>query len=178
MVTTRVGVQGLGWPLPVPSGLGLWAMAAGWPWTAARPTADLQGRVLPAGHLAGAEGHGRIKLGLEQLELLHRLQGLWGDLGRTPQEVVVLTGVLRQVKEQWGLVGSQGAGSVAGRVCCGVAVGRAWGGGTPVLRTPGSEGTRPWGRRAQQGWGQLPWVKKWALYFPLRTAKTPRISSG
>lgn len=76
--------EGLGWPLPVPSGLGFWAMAAGWPGTAARPTADLQGRVLPPGHLAGAEGHGRIKLGLEQLELLRRLQGLWGDLGRIP----------------------------------------------------------------------------------------------
>lgn len=175
MATTRLVVKGLRWPLTVPSGLGLWTVAAGWPGAAAWPTADLQGRVLAPGHLAGAEGHGRIKLGLEQLELLHHLQGLWGDLGRTPQEVVVLTRVLRQIKEQWGLMGSQGVGSVAGRVCRGVAVGRAWRGGHI---SPGSGGPRPWGHRGQQGWGQLPWVKKWALYFPLRTAKTPRISSG
>lgn len=77
-----------------PSGRELWAVAAGWPGAAARLAAHLQGRVRAQGHLAGAEGHACIKLGLEQLQLLHRLQGLWGDLSPTPQKVVVLTGVL------------------------------------------------------------------------------------
>lgn len=55
------------------SGPGLGAVAAGWPRGAAWLTADLQGRVLAPGHLAGAEGHGRVKLGLEQLQLLQCL---------------------------------------------------------------------------------------------------------
>lgn len=50
---------------PVPSGLGVWASAAGWVGGTAGLTADLQGGVLTLGYLAGAEGHGCIILGLE-----------------------------------------------------------------------------------------------------------------
>lgn len=115
-------------------------MAAGWPGGAAGLTADLQGRVLAPGYLAGAEGHGSIKLGLEQLKLLQRLQRLWGDLSHTPQKVVVLTRVLRQVKEQWGLMGSQRTRGMAGRVRSGVAVDRAWGGGAHLCTGRGRRG--------------------------------------
>ena len=168
-----------GWPPPMLSGLELRAVAAGWPGGAAGLTADLQGRVLAPGYLAGAEGHGSIKLGLEQLKLLQRLQRLWGDLSHTPQQVVVLTRVLRQVKEQRGLMGSQRTRGMAGRVRSGVAVDRAWGGGQHIC-AQGKAGCGLWGYEGWAGLGErkLPWVKKCALYFPLRTAKTPRTSSG
>lgn len=95
---------------------------------AARLTADLQGRVLTLGYLAGAEGHSCIVLGLEQLDVLQSLENFWGDLLHTFQKIVVLTRVLRQVVEQWGLMSCQTVGSVTGRVRSGVAVGGAWGG--------------------------------------------------
>lgn len=60
---------------PVPSGLGVGAVAADWVGRAARLTADLQGRVLTLGYLAGTEGHGCIILGLEQLDVLQSLEG-------------------------------------------------------------------------------------------------------
>lgn len=126
-------------------------MAAGWPGGAAGLTADLQGRVLAPGYLAGAEGHGSIKLGLEQLKLLQRLQRLWGDLSHTPQKVVVLTRVLRQVKEQRGLMGSQRTRGMAGRVRSGVAVDRAWGGGH-ICAQGGGGGGGLWG---YEGWAGL-----------------------
>lgn len=105
------------------------ALAADWVGGTFGLAADLQGRVLTPGHLARAKLHGCIKLGLEQLELLHCPQHLWGDLSCTLQKVVVLTRVLRQVIEQWGLVSSQRAGGMAGRVRCGVTMGRTWGSG-------------------------------------------------
>ena len=107
-------------PPSASSGLELGAVAAGRPGGAAGLAADLQGGVLTPRHLAGSEGHGSIKLGLEQLKLLHCLQHLWGELIHTVQKVVVLTRVLRQVKEQWGLMGSQRTRGMAGRVCHGV----------------------------------------------------------
>lgn len=65
----RLGVLGYPWGTPVifsrTLGLGVWAVAAGWVGSAARLTADLQGRVLTLGYLAGAEGHSCIVLGLE-----------------------------------------------------------------------------------------------------------------
>lgn len=79
----------------MPSAQGPWAVAAGGPGAAAGVAAHLQGRVLTPGHLTGAEGHASIKLGLEQLKLFQRLQGLGGDFGPTPHQVVVLTRVLR-----------------------------------------------------------------------------------
>lgn len=152
-------------------------MAAGRPGGAAGLAADLQGGVLAPRHLAGPKGHGSIKLGLEQLKLLHCLQRLWGDLIHTLQKVVVLTRVLRQVKEQRGLMGSQRTRGVAGRVRSGVAVDRAWG-GVHICAQGGGAGLWGWAGRAGLGERRLPWVKKCALYFPLRTAKTPRTSSG
>lgn len=148
--------------MPVLSGLGLRAVAAGWPGGTARLTADLQGRILASGHLAGAEGHGGVKLGLEQLKLLQRLQCLWGDLSHSSQEVVVLTRVLGQVKEQWGLMGSQRAGGVAGRVRCGVTVGRAWGGGQVSAKGEKDRRGQALGLPGDQQGGErrLPWVKK------------------
>lgn len=113
---------------PVTSGLELWAAAAGWVGRAARLTADLQGRVLTLGDLARAEGHSCIILGLEQLDVLQSPENFGGDLLYTFQKIVVLTRVLRQVVEQWGLMSRQPVGSVTGRVPSGVAVGGAWGG--------------------------------------------------
>ena len=145
----------MGWPAPALSGLGLWAVAAGRPGGAARLTTDLQGRVLTPGHLAGAEGHRSIKLGLEQLKLLQHLHCFWGDLSHTSQKIVVLTRVLRQVKEQWGLMGSQRVRGVAGRVRRGVAVDRAWRGGHVCAK--GKRERRGQALRlqgGQQGWGR------------------------
>lgn len=144
-------------------------MAAGRPGGAAGLTADLQGGILAPGHLAGPKGHGSIKLGLEQLKLLQCLQRLWGDLIHTPQKVVVLTRVLREVKEQRGLMGSQRTRGVAGRVRGGVAVDRAWGGAHTCAPGRGA-GLGGWEGWAGPGQRRLPWVKKCALYFPLRTA--------
>lgn len=146
--------------LPTLSGLGLWAVAAGRPRGAARLTADLQGRVLATGHLAGAEGHRGVELGLEQLELLQCLHRLGGDLGHASQKVVVLTRVLRQVKEQRGLVGSQRVRGVAGGVRCGVTVDGAWRGGARLGE--GQEGLGSGAARRSAGLGErkLPWVKK------------------
>lgn len=90
---------------------------------AAGLAADLQCWVLSPGHLARGKGHRSIKLGLEQLQVLHRLQGLRGHLSHTLQKVVVLTRVLGQVIEQGGLVSRQGAGGVAGGVGRSVTVG-------------------------------------------------------
>lgn len=104
-------------------------MAADWVGSAARLTADLKGRVLTLGYLAGAEGHSCIILGLEQLNVLQSLESFRRDLLCTFQKIVVLTRVLRQVVEQWGLVSCQTVGSMTGRIWSGVTVGGAWGGG-------------------------------------------------
>lgn len=103
-------------------------MAADWVGSAARLTADLKGRVLTLGYLAGAEGHSCIILGLEQLNVLQSLESFWRDLLCTIQKIVVLTRVLRQVVEQWGLVSCQTVGGMTGRIWSGVTVGGAWGG--------------------------------------------------
>lgn len=103
-------------------------MAAEWVGSAAWLTADLKGRVLTLGYLAGAEGHSCIVLGLEQLNVLQSVESFWGDLFCTFQKIVVLTRVLRQVVEQWGLVSRQSVGGMTGRIWSGVAVGGAWGG--------------------------------------------------
>lgn len=108
--------------------MGVWAVAADWVGSAARLTADLKGRVLTLGYLAGAEGHSCIILGLEQLNVLQSLESFWRDLLCTIQKIVVLTRVLRQVVEQWGLVSCQTVGGMTGRIWSGVTVGGAWGG--------------------------------------------------
>lgn len=115
--------------------------------SAAWLTADLQGRVLTLGYLAGAEGHSCIILGLEQLEVFQSLQNFWGDLFHTFQKIVVLTRVLRQVIEERGTMSSKRAGSVTGRIESGVAVGRAWGGGQLFIQ----EGAEDRAARGQQG---------------------------
>lgn len=102
-------------------------MAADWVGRAARLTADLKGRILTLGYLAGAEGHSCIILSLEQLNVLQSLESFRRDLLCTFQKIVVLTGVLRQVVEQWGLVSCQPVGSMTGRIWSGVTVGGAWG---------------------------------------------------
>lgn len=102
-------------------------MAAEWVGSAAWLTADLKGRVLTLGYLAGAEGHSCIILSLEQLNVLQSMESFRGDLLCTFQKIVVLTRVRRQVVEQWGLVSCQKVGRVTGRVCSGVAVGGALG---------------------------------------------------
>lgn len=80
---------------PVLSGLGARAVAADRVGSAARLTADLQGRVLAFGYLAGAKGHGCIVLGLEELDVFQSLEGFWGDPLYTFQNIVVLPRVLR-----------------------------------------------------------------------------------
>lgn len=54
-------------------------MAGDWVGSAACRTADLQGRVLALGCLAGTEGHCGIILGLEQLGVLQSLESFWGE---------------------------------------------------------------------------------------------------
>lgn len=101
---------------PIPSGLGARAVAADRVGSAAWLTADLQGRILTLGYLAGAEGHSCIILGLEQLDVFQSLEGFWGDPLYTFQKIVVLPRVLRQVVEQWRLMSRQRVGSMTGRI--------------------------------------------------------------
>lgn len=162
---------------PVPSGLGVWASAAGWVGGAAGLTADLQGRVLTLGYLAGAESHGCVILGLEELDVLQSVERFRGDLLYTLQKIVVLTRVRRQVVEQWGLMSGQKVGSMTGRICSGVAVGGAWGGAGSAFYTRGRGQSSWWGwsaaglERGSQEEKRGTLGEEMSLVFPIPNSK-------
>lgn len=89
-------------------------MAAGRLRSAVWYTAGLQGRIPALSDLAFPKLHALLKKHFVQLDLLQNLQKLWPHTAL--QQIVVLSWVRLQVKQQWGQVGCQRGEPMAGLI--------------------------------------------------------------